>query len=80
MDVYIATNLSGGITMKVHVGDRVSFKAEYSCGQLIREAGVGKVVDIKKITFTLRTQKDVAVVEQNGQQFEIITNGIQVIK
>ena len=66
--------------MKVHVGDRVSFKAEYSCGQLIREAGVGKVVDIKNITFTLRTQKDVAVVEQNGQQFEIITNGIQVIK
>ena len=51
--------------MKVHVGDRVSYKAEYSCGQLIREAGVGKVVDIKKITFTLRTQKDVAVVEQN---------------
>ncbi|WP_436701025.1 hypothetical protein [Lactiplantibacillus plantarum] len=68
------------MTVKVHVGDRVSFKAEYSCGQLIREAGVGKVVDIKKITFTLRTQKDVAVVEQNGQQFEIITNGIQVIK
>ncbi len=34
--------------MKVHVGDRVSYKAEYSCGQLIREAGVGKVVDIKK--------------------------------
>ena len=66
--------------MKVHVGDRVSYKAEYSCGQLIREAGVGKVVDIKKIAFTLRTQKDVAVVEQNGQQFEIITNGIQVLK
>lgn len=66
--------------MKVHVGDRVSFKAEYSCGQLIREAGVGKVVDIKKILFTLRTQKDVAVIEQNGQQFEIITNGIQVLK
>ncbi|MCW0152370.1 hypothetical protein OIS37_04290 [Lactiplantibacillus plantarum] len=66
--------------MKIHVGDRVSYKAEYSCGQLIREAGVGKVVDIKKISFTLRTQKDVAVVEQNGQQFEIITNGIQVIK
>ncbi|MCG0633919.1 hypothetical protein IMAU80128_02235 [Lactiplantibacillus plantarum] len=66
--------------MKVHVGDRVSFKAEYSCGQLIREAGVGKVVDIKKIPFTLRTQKDVAVVEQNGQRFEIITNGIQVLK
>ncbi|BEI46485.1 hypothetical protein ACPT8I_15425 [Lactiplantibacillus plantarum] len=51
--------------MKIHVGDRVSYKAEYSCGQLIREAGVGKVVDIKKIPFTLRTQKDVAVVEQN---------------
>ncbi|MGN5466619.1 hypothetical protein [Lactiplantibacillus plantarum] len=34
--------------MKVHVGDRVSYKAEYSCGQLIREAGVGRVVDIKK--------------------------------
>lgn len=66
--------------MKVHVGDRVSYKAEYSCGQLIREASVGKVVDIKKIPFTLRTQKDVAVVEQNGQQFEIITNGIQVLK
>ena len=66
--------------MKVHVGDRVSYKAEYSCGQLIREAGVGKVVDIKKIQFTLRTQKDVAVIEQNGQQFEIITNGIQVLK
>ena len=66
--------------MKVHVGDRVSYKAEYSCGQLIREAGVVKVVDIKKIPFTLRTQKDLAVVEQNGQQFEIITNGIQVIK
>ncbi|MFW2845299.1 hypothetical protein [Lactiplantibacillus plantarum] len=66
--------------MKVHVGDRVSYKAEYSCGQLIREVGVGKVVDIKKIPFTLRTQKDVAVVEQNGQQFEIITNGIQVLK
>ncbi|MCW6172471.1 hypothetical protein [Lactiplantibacillus plantarum] len=66
--------------MKVHVGDRVSFKAEYSCGQLIREAGVSKVVDIKKIPFTLRTQKDVAVIEQNGQQFEIITNGIQVLK
>ena len=66
--------------MKVHVGDRVSFKAEYSCGQLIWEAGVGKVVDIKKIPFTLRTQKDVAVIEQNGQQFEIITNGIQVLK
>ncbi|BEI54960.1 hypothetical protein [Lactiplantibacillus plantarum] len=72
--------------MKVHVGDRVSYKAEYSCGQLIREAGVGRVVGwggggkIKKIPFTLRTQKDVAVVEQNGQQFEIITNGIQVLK
>lgn len=66
--------------MKVHVGDRVNYKAEYSCGQLIREAGVGKVVNIKKIPFTLRTQKDVAVVEQNGQQFEIITNGIQVLK
>ncbi|MDO1603227.1 hypothetical protein [Lactiplantibacillus plantarum] len=66
--------------MKVHVGDRVSYKAEYSCGQLIREAGVGKVVDIKKIAFTLRTQKDVAVVEQNGQQFKIITNGIQVLE
>lgn len=66
--------------MKVHVGDRVSYKAEYSCGQLIREADVGKVVDIKKIPFTLRTQKDVAVIEQNGQQFEIITNGIQVLK
>ena len=66
--------------MKVHAGDRVSFKAEYSCGQLIREAGVDKVVDVKKIAFTLRTQKDVAVVEQNGQQFEIITNGIQVLK
>ena len=66
--------------MKVNVGDRVSYKAEYSCGQLIREAGVGKVVDIKKIAFTLRTQKDVAVIEQNGQQFDIITNGIQVLK
>ncbi|WP_187330990.1 hypothetical protein [Lactiplantibacillus plantarum] len=53
--------------MKVHVGDRVSYKAEYSCGQLMREAGVGRVVDIKKIPFTLCTQKDVAVVEQNGQ-------------
>ncbi|WP_072540031.1 hypothetical protein [Lactiplantibacillus plantarum] len=66
--------------MKVHVGDRVSYKAEYSCGQLIREAGVGRVVEIKTIPFTLRTQKDVAVIEQNGQQFEIITNGIQVLK
>ncbi|WP_270224335.1 hypothetical protein [Lactiplantibacillus pentosus] len=66
--------------MKVHVGDRVSFKAEYSCGQLIREAGVGRVVEIKSIPFTLRTKKDVAVVEQNGQKFEIITNGIQVLK
>ena len=66
--------------MKVHVGDRVSFKAEYSCGQLIREAGVGRVVEIKSISFTLRTKKDVAVVEQNGQQFEIITNGVQVIE
>ncbi|RMW41275.1 hypothetical protein [Lactiplantibacillus pentosus] len=66
--------------MKVHVGDRVSYKAEYSCGQLMREAGVGKVVDIKQIPFTLRTKKDVAVVKENGQQFEIITNGIQVLK
>lgn len=66
--------------MKVHVGDQVSYKAEYSCGQLIREAGVGRVVEIKTIPFTLRTQKDVAVIEQNGQQFEIITNGIQVLK
>ncbi|MCG0822783.1 hypothetical protein MWLp12_1800 [Lactiplantibacillus plantarum] len=66
--------------MKVHVGDRVSYKAEYSCGQLIREAGVGRVVEIKSIAFTLRTKKDVAVIEQNGQQFEIITNGIQVLK
>lgn len=66
--------------MKVHVGDRVSYKAEYSCGKLIREAGVGRVVEIKTIPFTLRTQKDVAVIEQNGQQFEIITNGIQVLK
>lgn len=68
------------MTMKVNVGDRVSFKAEYSCGQLIREAGVGRVVEIKSIPFTLRTKKDVAVIEQNGQQFEIITNGIQVLK
>ena len=66
--------------MKVNVGYRVSFKAEYSCGQLIREAGVGRVVEIKSIPFTLRTKKDVAVIEQNGQQFEIITNGIQVLK
>ena len=66
--------------MKVNVGDRVSFKAEYSCGQLIREAGVGRVVEIKSIPFTLRTKKDVAVIGQNGQQFEIITNGIQVLK
>ena len=43
--------------MKVHVGDRVSYKAEYSCGQLIREAGVGRVVEIKSIPFTLRTKK-----------------------
>ncbi|MCG0557193.1 hypothetical protein IMAU30106_02947 [Lactiplantibacillus plantarum] len=43
--------------MKVHVGDRVSYKAEYSCGQLIREAGVGRVVEIKSIAFTLRTKK-----------------------
>ncbi|MGA3453537.1 hypothetical protein, partial [Lactiplantibacillus pentosus] len=75
-----ATNVLGGMIMKVHVGDRVSYKAEYSCGQLIREAGVGRVVEIKQIPFTLRTKKEVAVVEENSQQFEIITNGIQVIK
>lgn len=43
--------------MKVHVGDRVSFTAEYSCGQLIREASVGRVVEIKSIPFTLHTKK-----------------------
>lgn len=65
--------------MKVKVGDQVSFKAAYSCGQLLREAGTGKVIEIKSIPFSLHTKKDVAVVDQKGLRIEIITNGLQVI-